>query len=124
MFDQECFFDYRNQDGALTLSEFENVVRHVSRRFPLTKQHLGKLVEMFETYDKDHNGLLDMDEMRTLLHDIDSKMTNLPAVRKKVDDDDDDGFNARYLIVLLIDGSSGSAARCLLGCFLEQISQR
>lgn len=41
---------------------------------------------MFEKYDKDHNGLLDMDEMRTLLQDIDSKMTNLPAVSERIHD--------------------------------------
>lgn len=64
----------------LTFDEFSNVVKHVLRRFPLTKQHIGRMVDMFETYDKDRNGLLDMDEMYTLLHDVDKKMTNLPAV--------------------------------------------
>ncbi|KAI8081474.1 pyridine nucleotide-disulfide oxidoreductase-domain-containing protein [Halteromyces radiatus] len=69
----------KNHDGMLTMEEFAHVVKYISRRYPLTKQHLGQLVEMFDTYDKDKNGLLDMDEMRTLLQDVDSKMTHLPA---------------------------------------------
>ncbi|KAI8327727.1 hypothetical protein BC941DRAFT_364392 [Chlamydoabsidia padenii] len=69
----------KDKDGALTFDEFKDVVRHVSRRFPLTKQHLGKLLDTFNKYDKNRNGLLDMDELHTLLQDIDSKMTNLPA---------------------------------------------
>jgi hypothetical protein len=78
----KCMNGYRNHDGMLTFDEFSNVVKHVLRRFPLTKQHIGRMVDMFETYDKDRNGLLDMDEMYTLLHDVDKKMTNLPAVSR------------------------------------------
>jgi NADH dehydrogenase len=35
---------------------------------------------MFEKYDKDKSGSLDLSEMKTMLKDIDSKMTHLPAV--------------------------------------------
>ncbi|KAI8340440.1 pyridine nucleotide-disulfide oxidoreductase-domain-containing protein [Chlamydoabsidia padenii] len=69
----------RNNDGMLTFEEFEDAVDRVCRRFPLTRQHIGRMVDMFEAYDEDRNGLLDMNEMYALLHDVDKKMTNLPA---------------------------------------------
>lgn len=53
--------------------------KRLVRRYPLTKQHLNRVAQLFEEYDKDHNGVLDMDEMKALLYDIDKRMTNLPA---------------------------------------------
>ncbi|CAO3592042.1 unnamed protein product [Absidia cylindrospora] len=88
----------KNGDGMLSLDEFADVVKHVSRRYPLTKQHLGRLVDTFEAYDKDKNGLLDMDEMHTLLHDVDNKMTNLPATAQVAAQQG--SYLGRYLNVL------------------------
>lgn len=50
------------------------------RRFPLSRQHLKELERLFHAYDFDKSGTIDMDEMRTLLKDVDNKMTALPAV--------------------------------------------
>ncbi|CAO3651540.1 unnamed protein product [Cunninghamella echinulata] len=68
-----------NHDGVLTLEEFMGAAKQLVRRYPLTKQHLGKMAEIFAEYDKDHNDVLDMDEMKALLYDVDKKMTHLPA---------------------------------------------
>jgi NADH dehydrogenase len=52
----------------------------VRTKFPLADQHLINLEKTFKKYDKNSDGMLDVDEMKSMLKDIDSKMTNLPAV--------------------------------------------
>ncbi|KAI9485133.1 pyridine nucleotide-disulfide oxidoreductase-domain-containing protein [Zychaea mexicana] len=69
----------QDKDGSLTLDEFASSVEEMRTRFPLTKQHLGELVHMFKKYDADNSGTLEVQEMHTLLSDIDKKMTQLPA---------------------------------------------
>ncbi|ORX57479.1 nucleotide-binding domain-containing protein [Hesseltinella vesiculosa] len=68
-----------NHDGYLDMDEFNEVVRRLSRRYPLSKEHLRYIWAHFEDYDADHNGKLDVQELRTMLKDVDSKMTHLPA---------------------------------------------
>ena len=50
------------------------------KRYPVTKQHIGELASTFNKYDADQSNSLELDEMRSLLGDIDKKMTQLPAV--------------------------------------------
>ena len=54
------------------------------KQFPFSRQHIGELVKMFETYDVDKSGTLDIEEMKQMLLDIDKKMTHYPAVSYKL----------------------------------------
>lgn len=49
-------------------------------RFPLTEEHLTNLKNMFQKYDIDKSGSIEMNEMEIMLNDIDKKLTHLPAV--------------------------------------------
>ena len=49
-------------------------------QFPLTKQHLKEIVRGFDECDLDHNGTIEIEELTKLVRDVESKMTQLPAV--------------------------------------------
>lgn len=68
-----------NNDGILSFDEFVALCKSMRTKYPLTDQHLKNLEKMFKTYDKDKTGSLDIEELKLLLKDIDSKMTHLPA---------------------------------------------
>lgn len=70
----------RNKDGVLQFDEFADAIAYMRKQFPFSRQHIGELVKMFETYDVDKSGTLDIKEMRQMLMDIDKKMTHYPAV--------------------------------------------
>ncbi|KAG0189623.1 hypothetical protein DFQ28_003162 [Apophysomyces sp. BC1034] len=68
-----------NHDGSLTEDEFKGAIQHMRHHFPLTEEHLKNLERFFTKYDIDKSGTLELDEMRLMLADIDSTMTDLPA---------------------------------------------
>ncbi|OBZ90278.1 External alternative NAD(P)H-ubiquinone oxidoreductase B1, mitochondrial [Choanephora cucurbitarum] len=68
-----------DQDGSLRYDEFLVACDNMCSRFPLTEQYLTNLAKMFRKYDSDSNGVLDFEEMKHMLNDIDRKLTNLPA---------------------------------------------
>jgi len=63
----------------LTWDEFKDAVQYMTRRFPLTSNHLSKLSDLFVKYDTDKSGTLEIDELQVMLSDLDKKMTSLPA---------------------------------------------
>ncbi|KAJ5585463.1 uncharacterized protein N7459_005263 [Penicillium hispanicum] len=67
----------------LTFSEWREVATRVKKRFPQASNHLRRLDRLFEQYDKDHSGTLDYGELSELLHQIDSKLTSLPATAQR-----------------------------------------
>lgn len=71
---------HRDGDGRIQYKEFLAICETMRSRFPLTEQHLTNLKTMFDKYDTDHDGSLDVQEMGLMLKDIDKNMTNLPAV--------------------------------------------
>jgi hypothetical protein len=46
----------------------------------MTDQHIAKLRELFDAYDKDHDGNLTLNELVVLLEELGNKITALPAV--------------------------------------------
>ncbi|CEP19644.1 hypothetical protein [Parasitella parasitica] len=68
-----------DKDGSLQLNEFLTICNAMKERFPLTEEHLVNLEHKFRKYDSDHSGSLDVNEMKAMLKDVDSKLTNLPA---------------------------------------------
>lgn len=70
----------RDKNGTLSRQEFKEAIDYMRSRFPLADQHLQKLDSMFEKYDVDKNGSIDFNEMKVMLKELDSKMTQLPAV--------------------------------------------
>ncbi|OQE43176.1 hypothetical protein PENCOP_c003G01148 [Penicillium coprophilum] len=67
----------------LTFSEWKEFASRVKRRFPQASSHLRRLDLLFEQYDKDHSGTLDYGELSELLHQIDTKLTSLPATAQR-----------------------------------------
>ena len=67
----------------LTFSEWRDVANRVKKRFPQASNHLRRLDRLFEQYDKDHSGTLDYEELSELLHQIDTKLTSLPATAQR-----------------------------------------
>ncbi|OGE48499.1 hypothetical protein PENARI_c028G04527 [Penicillium arizonense] len=67
----------------LTFSEWTEVANRVKKRFPQATNHLRRLDLLFEQYDKDHSGTLDYGELSELLHQIDTKLTSLPATAQR-----------------------------------------
>lgn len=68
---------------SLSYSEWRDVAKRVKQRFPQASNHLRRLDKLFEQYDKDQSGTLDFGELRELLHQIDSKLTSLPATAQR-----------------------------------------
>ncbi|KAL3419769.1 hypothetical protein PVAG01_08267 [Phlyctema vagabunda] len=67
----------------ISFSEWCEIAQKVKRRFPQAADHLKRLNKLFEAYDKDQSGTLDFGELRTLLMEIDSKLTSLPATAQR-----------------------------------------
>ncbi|KAJ5230347.1 hypothetical protein N7489_011055, partial [Penicillium chrysogenum] len=67
----------------LTFSEWTEFATRVRKRFPQATNHLRRLDRLFEQYDKDHSGTLDYGELSELLHQIDTKLTSLPATAQR-----------------------------------------
>ncbi|KAI7908056.1 uncharacterized protein BX663DRAFT_492830 [Cokeromyces recurvatus] len=68
-----------NKDGKIQLHEFLIICEKLRSRFPLIGEHLKNLERLFSNYDVDKNDSLDVDEMKTMLEDVDKKLTHLPA---------------------------------------------
>jgi len=80
--------DQRSDDNSfdkvnITFDDFKKVAKKIQKEFPQANDHLKKLDELFKQYDKDHNGTLDTDELRSLLMTIDQKLTSLPATAQR-----------------------------------------
>ncbi|KAJ5138991.1 Calcium-binding EF-hand, partial [Penicillium bovifimosum] len=67
----------------LTFSEWKDFAARVKKRFPQASAHLRRLDRLFEQYDKDQSGTLDYGELSELLHQIDTKLTSLPATAQR-----------------------------------------
>ena len=67
----------------ITFSEWRGVAKRVKTRFPQAADHLRRLDKLFEQYDKDKSGTLDFGELSELLHQIDNKLTSLPATAQR-----------------------------------------
>ncbi|KAI9683557.1 MAG: hypothetical protein M1829_004860 [Trizodia sp. TS-e1964] len=67
----------------LNFQEWRTVAKQIRARFPQAADHLRRLDRLFEQYDKDKSGTLDFGELYELLHQIDSKLTSLPATAQR-----------------------------------------
>ncbi|CAL5875009.1 uncharacterized protein PFLUO_LOCUS9312 [Penicillium psychrofluorescens] len=67
----------------LNFSEWRNVANRIKKRFPQASDHLRRVDRLFEQYDIDHSGTLDYNELSELLHQIDTKLTSLPATAQR-----------------------------------------
>ncbi|KAL2006326.1 hypothetical protein VTN00DRAFT_9980 [Thermoascus crustaceus] len=67
----------------ITFREWRDVASRVKKRFPQAANHLRRLDRLFEQYDKDQSGTLDFGELHELLHQIDTKLTSLPATAQR-----------------------------------------
>ncbi|CAG8468207.1 518_t:CDS:10 [Acaulospora morrowiae] len=68
-----------DNSGALSYAEFQAMAKKISRKYPITADHLKKANILFATYDKNKSGTLELDELHAMLDDIDKRLTSLPA---------------------------------------------
>lgn len=73
----------RGQDVKITFEELNVIAKRLRKAFPQTSDHLKKLDKLFEKYDVDKNGSLDLSELRELLVSIDKQLTSLPATAQR-----------------------------------------
>ncbi|KAI8050654.1 pyridine nucleotide-disulfide oxidoreductase-domain-containing protein [Gilbertella persicaria] len=92
-----------DQDGSLQFDQFLVACQTMRTRFPLTDQYLTNLERMFRKYDSDKNGVLDFEEMKCMLNDIDKKLTNLPATAQVASQQG--AYLAKYLNKLATENS-------------------
>ena len=69
-----------NGDNVLSYDEFRGLADKIIAKHSVLKVFLSHLDETFNKYDIDHNGTLDMDEIRAFLVDAEKQCTALPAV--------------------------------------------
>lgn len=75
----ELFREYdTNQDGYLSLNEFEDFVSKSSAQYPQLKLYGSKVKELFEKGDENKDGKLTLSEFENLLKLVDTKLTFLP----------------------------------------------
>lgn len=67
----------------ITFAEWRGIASRVKKRFPQAADHLRRLDRLFQEYDRDQSGTLDFGEMHELLHQIDNKLTSLPATAQR-----------------------------------------
>lgn len=71
------------EEMQISFSDWRSVAKKVKQRFPQAADHLRRLDKLFEVYDKDKSGTLDFGELHELLHQIDTKLTSLPATAQR-----------------------------------------
>lgn len=67
----------------LTFREWREVAVRIKKQFPQAADHLHRLDKMFEQYDRNNSGTLDFGELCELCHQIDTKITSLPATAQR-----------------------------------------
>ncbi|KAF8988101.1 hypothetical protein BGZ52_000827 [Haplosporangium bisporale] len=68
-----------NGDNVLSYQEFKSLAKSITAKHSVLKVFLAHLDEVFDRYDKDHNGTLDLEEIRAFLLDAEKCITALPA---------------------------------------------
>jgi NADH dehydrogenase len=71
------------EELQISYSDWRGIAKRVKQRFPQAANHLRRLDKLFEQYDTNKSGTLDFGELRELLHQIDSKLTSLPATAQR-----------------------------------------
>ncbi|KAF8940083.1 hypothetical protein BGZ58_007770 [Dissophora ornata] len=68
-----------NGDNHLSYDEFRTLADKIIAKHSVLKVFLTRLDDVFEKYDRDHNGKLDLEEIRAFLVDAEKQCTALPA---------------------------------------------
>ncbi|KAI9332294.1 hypothetical protein DFJ73DRAFT_954544 [Zopfochytrium polystomum] len=73
--------DYLEKSGKSKLScdDFELVAQAAGKKYPAAAVHLQNVIRLFDEYDLDRSGFLELDEIKKLLSDVNKKLTSLPA---------------------------------------------
>lgn len=67
----------------ISFADWQKVAKKVKIRFPQASDHLRRLDALFHEYDRDESGTLNFGELHELLHQIDTKLTSLPATAQR-----------------------------------------
>ncbi|CDO91895.1 unnamed protein product [Kluyveromyces dobzhanskii CBS 2104] len=68
---------------SLSYTEIIDIAKQVARRHPQTREHLIHLEDDLPKYDVTGSGQLNFDQIYTLLHEVETKVTSLPATAQR-----------------------------------------
>ena len=84
LFDFVDKYDSDN-DGKISLDEFNAMTRSIKRSFPNSQLHVEKATELFDKYDSNHDGLMSLNELADMFRELSNKLTALPATAQVAD---------------------------------------
>ncbi|BFZ56562.1 hypothetical protein PYCC9005_003609 [Savitreella phatthalungensis] len=73
----------RGEELTVTREELDKMAVRIKKAFPQASDHLTALDRLFDKHDLDHNGVLSLSELKSLLEGIDKKLTSLPATAQR-----------------------------------------
>lgn len=68
---------------SLSYNEIIDIAKQVARRHPQTREHLIHLEDDLPKYDVNKSGQLNFDQISTLLREVETKVTSLPATAQR-----------------------------------------
>ncbi|WRT68582.1 uncharacterized protein IL334_005560 [Kwoniella shivajii] len=68
-----------NKDGTLDYEEWQSMVKHIRKTYPLASKAFAKMKDVFEEYDKDKDDKLTLNEVATMFLETSKKVTSYPA---------------------------------------------
>ncbi|KII89196.1 hypothetical protein PLICRDRAFT_139528 [Plicaturopsis crispa FD-325 SS-3] len=69
----------RDKNGKIDFEEWTYMVGKIKERIPMAETHLDKVRTLFDMYDSDADNSLTLNELVSLLQELGSKITSLPA---------------------------------------------
>ncbi|KZV92890.1 nucleotide-binding domain-containing protein [Exidia glandulosa HHB12029] len=69
----------KNNDGMIDFEEWQIMAARIKKKIPMSSGHLLEIRELFEQYDTNKDMSLGLNELASLLQDLERKITSLPA---------------------------------------------
>lgn len=73
----------KEEEIHVSRSQLNSIAKRIKRSFPQASDHLKQLDKLFDEYDTDKNGTIEIAELRQLLTSIDKQLTSLPATAQR-----------------------------------------
>ncbi|WWC90551.1 uncharacterized protein L201_005487 [Kwoniella dendrophila CBS 6074] len=68
-----------NKDGTLDYDEWQAMVKHIRKHYPLASKYFGKIRDVFDEFDKDKDEKLTLNEVAAMFLGMSKKVTSYPA---------------------------------------------
>ncbi|OCF75822.1 NADH dehydrogenase [Kwoniella mangroviensis CBS 8886] len=68
-----------NKDGSLDYDEWQAMVTHIKKHYPLATKYFAKMRDVFDEFDKDKDERLSLNEVAAMFLGVSKKVTSYPA---------------------------------------------